>query len=114
MKLIVICNYSSGTPVSTSVPEVKENDTMSSEGSCDVTVIAVSVVSLLLIVTLTTLNITQCLVIIRMRRSSRDKTETYAEPTNPTTKTTDVTLSHNEAYALHKITTEEVTYEPVN
>ena len=87
---------------------------MSSEGSCDVTVIAVSAVSLLLIVTLTTLNITQCLVIIRMRRSSRDKTETYAEPMNPTTKTADVTLSHNEAYALHKITTEEVTYEPVN
>ena len=97
-----------------SVPVVEENNNKCSEGSSDVTVIAVSVVSLLLTVTLTTLNITQCLVIIRMRRSSRDKTETYAEPTNPTTKTTDVTLSLNEAYALQKITNEEVTYEQVN
>ena len=93
---------------------MKKNDTVCSEESGDVTVVAVSVVSLLLIVTLTTLNITQCLVIIRMRRSSRYKTETYEEPISPITKTTDVTLSPNEAYALHKITTEEETYEPVN
>ena len=46
-------------------------------------------------------------------RSSRDKAETYTEVTNPTTKTTDVPVSPNEAYALHKIPTEEVTYEMV-
>ena len=46
-------------------------------------------------------------------RSSRDKAEAYTEVTNPTTKTTDVPVSFNEAYALHKITTEEVTYEMV-
>ena len=75
--------------------------------------IAVSAVSLLLIVTLTTVILTQCLLIIRMRRSSRDKTDTYAEVTNPTIKTTDVPVSPNEAYALHKTTTEEIPYEMV-
>ena len=69
----------------------------------------VSAVSLLLIVTLTTVTLTQCLLIIRMRRS-RDRSETYAEATNSTTKTTDVPVSLNEAYEL---TTEEVTYELV-
>ena len=41
-------------------------------------------------------------------------TESYAEATNPTTKTTDVPAP-NEAYALSKITSprEEVTYEVV-
>ena len=66
----------------------------------------VSAVSLLLIVTLTTVTLTQCLLIIRMRRS-RDR---YAEATDSTTKTTDVPVSLNEAYEL---TTEEVTYELV-
>ena len=46
-------------------------------------------------------------------RSSRDKAEAYTEVTNPTTKTTDVPVSLNEAYALYKIPTEEVTYEMV-
>ena len=73
----------------------------------------VSAVSLLLIVTLTTVTLTQCLLIIRMRRS-RDRSETYAEATNSTTKTTDVPVSLNEAYAMTKLTTdEEVTYELV-
>ena len=67
--------------------------------------IAVSAVSLLLIVTLTTVTLTQCLLIIRMRRS-RDRSETYAEAI---TKTTDVPVSLNEAYALTN--DEEVTYE---
>ena len=71
--------------------------------------IAVSAVSLLLIVTLTTVTLTQCLLIIRMR----DRSETYAEATNSTTKTTDVPVSLNEAYGMTKITTEEVTYEVV-
>ena len=99
------------TPVSTLVPgDSSENDCKCSD---DLTVIAVSAVSLLLIVTLTTVILTQCLLIIRMRRSSRDKSDTYAEVTNTTTKTTDVPVSPNEAYALHKITTEEITYETV-
>ena len=71
--------------------------------------IAVPAVYLLLIVTLTTVTLTQCLLIIRMRRS-RDRSETYAEATNPTT---DVPVSLNEAYELTKIMTEEVTYELV-
>ena len=96
------------------IPGVGENNCKCSEGSSsDLTVIAVSAVSLLLIVTLTTVILTQCLLIIRMRMSSRDKTDTYAEVTNPTTKTTDVSVSPNEAYTLHKITNEVVTYEMV-
>ena len=95
-------------PLPTSVPG-ESHCTCSEESS---TVIAVSAVSLLLIVTLTTVTLTQCLLIIRMRRS-RDRSETYAEATNSTTKTTDVPVSLNEAYALTKITTEEVTYEVV-
>ena len=95
-------------PLPTSVPG-ESHCTCSEETS---TVIAVSAVSLLLIVTLTTVTLTQCLLIIRMRRS-RDRSETYAEATNSTTKTTDVPVSLNEAYALTKITTEEVTYEVV-
>ena len=97
--------------VPTSVPGDRENGCSSSEESSGSAVIAVSAVSLLLILTLTTVILTQC---ILMRRS-RNKTETYAEATNPTTKTTDVPVSPNEAYALTKITSprEEVTYEVV-
>ncbi|CAI8049901.1 hypothetical protein GBAR_LOCUS27469, partial [Geodia barretti] len=102
--------------VPTTVPGSRENDCTCSEESSGLVfaVIAVSAVSLLLILTLTTVILTQCLLIFRMRRS-RNKTETYAEATNPTTKTTDVPVSPNEAYALTKITSprEEVTYELV-
>ena len=99
----------------TSVPGDREKECTCSEESSSSTVIAVSTVSLLLIVTLTTVILTQCLLIIRMRRRSRNKTETYAEVTNPTTNTTDVPVSPNEAYGLTKITRprEEVTYELV-
>ena len=85
-----------------------------SSGSSSTAVIAVSAVSLLLIIILTTVILTQCLLIIRMRRSS-NKTETYAEATSPTIKTTHVPVSPNEAYELHRVTrpTEEVTYEMV-
>ena len=107
----VVTTITKGTVPGERIPGVGENDCKCSEGSSsDFTVIAVSAVSLLLIVTLTTVILT---LIIRMRRSSRDQTDTYAEVTNPTTKTTDVPVSPNEAYALHKITTEEVTYEMV-
>ena len=89
-----IIYYSSGTPASTSLPEVGLE-----------IVIAVSAVSLLLVVTLTMLNITQCLVIIRMRRSSRDKTKIYAEIT------TNKTVSAKEIYPVQEITTDEAIYE---
>ena len=97
--------------VPTSVPGDSDTSSEESSGSA---VVAVSAVSLLLILTLTTVILTQCLLIFRMRRS-RNKTETYAEATNPTTKTTDVPVSPNEAYALTKITSprQEVTYEVV-
>ena len=98
----------SDKPLPTLIPGERGNDCTCSEA----TVIAVSAVSLLLIVTLTTVSLTQCLLIIRMRRS-RDRSETYAETTNSTTKTTDVPVSLNEAYGMTKITTEEVTYEVV-
>ena len=98
----------------TSVPGDRENDCTCSEETVGAAVIPVSVVSLLLILTLSTVVLTQCLLMVRMRRY-RNKTETYAEATNPTTKTTHVPVSPNEAYALTKITSplEEVTYELV-
>ncbi|CAI8044736.1 hypothetical protein GBAR_LOCUS24784, partial [Geodia barretti] len=113
-KLSTMATSSAANIVPTSVPGDRENDSTCSEESSGSAVIAVSAVSLLLILTLTTVILTQCLLIIRMRRS-RNKTETYAEATNPTTKTTDVPVSPNEAYALTKITSprEEVTYEVV-
>ena len=79
--------------------------------------IAVSAVSLLLIVTLTTVILTQCLLMIRMRKSKDvpHKNETYAEVMTSTTVNLDVPVTPNEAYAMHKITssTKEVTYELV-
>ena len=76
--------------------------------------IAVSAVSLLLIVTLTTVVLIQCLLMIRMRRS-RNRNETYTEVMTPTTMQKDVPVSFNEAYAVTKMTTtgEEVFYELV-
>ena len=77
--------------------------------------IAVSAVSLLLIVTLTTVILTQCLLMIRMRKSKDvlHKNETHAEVMTPTTMHMDVPVTPNEAYALHKVASscEEVTYE---
>ena len=109
--LLSICLVSSVLPL----PGDRENECACSEESSSSAVIGVSTVSLLLIVTLTTVILTQCLLIIRMRRRSRNKTETYAEVTNPTTNTTDVPVSPNEAYELTEITRprEEVTYELV-
>ena len=103
-----------GQLVPTSVPGDRENDCTCSEESGGSAVIPVSAVSLLLILTLSTVVLTQCLIMVGMRRY-RNKTETYAEVTNPTTKTTHVPVSPNEAYALTKITSpsEEVTYELV-
>ena len=68
-------------------------------------VIVVSAVSLLLIVTLITVNIIQCLLILRMRKSKDvlHKNETYTEVMTPTTMHMDVPVTPNEAYAVHKI-----------
>ena len=105
----------------TSVPGSRENDCTCSECSSSA-VIAVSAVSLLLIVTLTTVVLTQCLLMIRMRNMlHKNETYSYAEVMTPTTGTmhnimhTDVPVSPNEAYGLHKMTSssEEVTYELV-
>ena len=98
---------------STSVPGDRENDCTCSEISSSA-VIAVSAVSLLLIVTLTTVILTQCLLMIRMRKS-KDRNETYTEVVTPTTMHMDVPVTPNEAYALHKIhsSSEEATYELV-
>ena len=74
-------------------------------------VIGVSSVSLLVIVTLITVILTQCLLILRMRKS-KDVLHSYAEPSM---HDVDVTTAPNEAYALHKLvkSSEEDTYEMV-
>ena len=101
---------------------VGENDCKCSEGpSCDDSgVIAVSAVSLLLIVTLTTVSLTQCLLIIRMRRDRvAQATNTTSSSSNSNSssqcaKTTDVKVYSNKAYELHKVASvEEVIYEVV-
>ena len=78
-------------------------------------VIGVSSVSLLVIVTLITVILTQCLLILRMRKSKDvlHSNETYAEPSMH--DDVDVTTAPNEAYALHKVVEarEEDSYEIV-
>ena len=76
--------------------------------------IAVSAVSLLLIVTLTIVILTQCLLIIKMRRY-RNRNEIYREVMTPTATHKGVAVSANEAYAVTKMTSasEEATYELV-
>ena len=90
--------------------------------SCsDSAVIAVSVVCLLLVATLATVILIQCLLMARMRKSLlllkadmlRTSNEMYAEVKPPTS--TDVPVTPNEAYGLHKRTTpqEEAQYEVI-
>ena len=94
----------------TSVPEEREtcNDYSTA-------VIGVSSVSLLVIVTLITVILTQCLLILRMRKSKDvlHSNETYAEPSMH--DDVDVTTAPNEAYALQKIVEacKEDTYDMV-
>ena len=78
---------------------------------CSSAVIGVSAVSLLVIVTLITVILTQCLLILRMRRS-RDEPGPYIEPS---IHHVDVPTAPNEAYALHKIVKprDDDTYEMV-
>ena len=114
--------YTSSGPImspplqSISVPGDRENNCTCSEISSSA-VIAVSAVSLLLIVTLITVILTQCLLIIRLRKFKDvlHRNETYAEVMTSTTMHTDVPVTPNEAYALHNMTssTKEVTYELV-
>ena len=79
--------------------------------------IGVSAASLLMTVTLTIIIITQCLLMVRMRKSKDvvQRNETYTEVMIPTTMKSDIPVTTNEAYALYKITggSEEVTYELV-
>ena len=90
----------------TSAPEERETSKDYSTA-----VIGVSSVSLLVIVILITVILTQCLLILRMRKSKDvlHSNETYAE------HHVDVTAAPNEAYALHKLVkpSEEDTYEMV-
>ena len=92
------------------VPGKRENDC-----GCISTIIGVSAASLLMTVTLTIIIITQCLLMVRMRKSKDvvQRNETYTEVMTPTTMQSDIPVTPNEAYALHKITgtSEEVTYE---
>ena len=78
------------------------------------TVTTVSAVSLLLLIILTTVILTQCLLMIRMKRS-KNRNEPYTEVMTSTTMHKDVPVSPNEAYAVTKMTgaSEEVTYELV-
>ena len=75
--------------------------------------IGVSAVSLLVIVTLITVNLTQCLLIRRMRKSKDvlHSNETYAQPSMYHVDV-NVPTGPNEAYALYK-PREDDTYETV-
>ena len=86
------------------------------EHSTNSAMIAVSAVSLLLNITLATVILIHCLLVLRRKKpkdvlhSTND--ETYAEPI----KQVDVSTAPNEAYGLHKITKpseEDTTYEMV-
>ena len=92
---------------------------LENDGICieEPAVMATSAVSLLLIVTLTTVTIIQCLLIIRIKRSYRNITSPLSSespiPVSPNevyglatsnTQLTDIPVSLNEAYALPSIT----------
>ena len=85
----------------TSVPECSSSSKCSSSA-----VIGVSAASLLMIVTLTIIIITQCLLMVRMRRSKDvvKGNETYTEVMTTTTMESDVPVTPNEVYAFSKIT----------
>ena len=97
---------------STSVPGNRKNDCTCSEISSSA-VIAVSAVSLLLIVTLTTVILTQCLLMIRMRKSE-DEHKVYDDVVmTPASMRMKVPITPNEAYTPHTITSKESIYELV-
>ena len=106
------CHFTLFTTASGDCDTSANSDT---NASCSAT-IAVSAVSLLLNITLATVILIQCLLMLR-RKKPKDmlhstNSETYAEPT----KQVDVSTAPNEAYGLHKITKsseEDTTYEMV-
>ena len=95
---------------STSAP----NDCTCNECS-STALVAVSAVSLLLIVTLTTVILTQCLLMIRMRKSKDvlRKNETSTKVMTHIRK--DVPMTRNDAYTQHMTPSsiEEATYDTV-
>ena len=105
------CDHKFCNPVPTdpTMPPTSENEEISSSA-----VIAVSAVSLLLIITLTIVILTQCLLMIRMRGSIH-RNETHTDVMTSTTMNKDVPVSPNEAYAETKMTSasEENAYELV-
>ena len=91
------------------IPGKREND-------CGY-IIGVSALSFLVIVTLTIITITQCILIVRMRKYKNvvQRNEAYAEVMTSTTMQSDVPVTLNEAYGLHKTATTntEAEYEIV-
>ena len=98
----------------TSVPGDREDDCTCSESSSSA-VIAVSAVSLLLIVTLTTVILTQCLLMIRMRKTKDvlHSDGTYEKVMTPTAMDKPISLYPNRVYALNKMisSNEEIIYD---
>ena len=98
----------------TSVPGDRESDCTCNETN-NSAVIAVSAVSLLLIVTLTTVILTQCLLMIRMRKSKNvlHSDGTYENVTTPTAMDKPISLYPNRVYALNKMisSNEEIIYD---
>ena len=82
-----------------SVPECSSSPKCSSSA-----LIGVSAASLLVTVTLTIIIITQCLLMVRMRKSKDvvQSDETYTEVMTPTTMQSDVPVTPNEVYAFSK------------
>ena len=101
---------------STSAPGDRENDCTCNECS-NSALVAVSAASLLLIVTLTTVILTQCLLMLRMRKSKnvQNKNETCAKVITHTNIQKNVPVKPNDAYTLHMSPSavEEATYETV-
>ena len=89
-------------PQSTSVPGDRENNNCTCTECSSSAVIGVSVVSLLLIVILATVILTQCLLIIRMMKS-KDK-KVIAEIMPLSTTRMDVPDTANDVFEVHKVT----------
>ena len=109
-------------PTTVTIPGTGDCECDCEQTSCsDSAVIAVSAVCLLLVATLATVILIQCLLMTRMRKSLillktdmlRTSNEMYAEVKPPIS--TDVPVTPNEAYGLHKRTTpqEEAQYEAI-
>ena len=96
-----------------SLPGDRVNECACSEESSSSVVIAVSAVSLLLIVTLATVILTQCLLIIRMRKSLNQSQNNGIYSEVNMKHIASIPLEGNKAYAPCT-RREEATYEQVN